>query len=340
MAFCGGALHHRERHLGALRGHPEGADHRVTSEVEAVTERDQPALIIQRPGPELRQPLGGGGDEPARHRRLRGPRRCRLDARTDGFQGPLIAPARQPGQHRGDHVVGQQIHRRERVVGLQMHLLVDAGVVGDGAHPRPTHRDPPTAESDLAILGAVPVGAAVAVMAALRPGQIVTSASTSSPITSRPIATDAASSPSRIVAANVSSCSLTFPASRSDSAGSARSTRPTSGSSRNDDGFVCDDSFFTGGPPFSTWLVVRTPSVPHGTTEAEDRHSTSTTSGSTSPRRRATIEPEELENPDDPDSIYLISGTESERRRVVHWTLDSTWARVIAPAATETALAP
>jgi hypothetical protein len=37
----------------------------VTSEVEPVDEADQPALIIQRPGPELGQPLGGGGDEPS-----------------------------------------------------------------------------------------------------------------------------------------------------------------------------------------------------------------------------------------------------------------------------------
>jgi len=32
------------------------------------------------------------------------------------------------------------------------------------------------------------------------------------------------------------------------------------------------DAGFTGGPPFSTWMV-DTPSLPHGGTEAEDRHS-------------------------------------------------------------------
>ncbi|HLN06754.1 MAG TPA: hypothetical protein VK217_10785, partial [Acidimicrobiales bacterium] len=38
------------------------------------------------------------------------------------------------------------------------------------------------------------------------------------------------------------------------------------------DVFLMCDAGFTGGPPFSTWMV-DTPSLPHGGTEAEDRHS-------------------------------------------------------------------
>lgn len=92
----------------------------------------------------------------------------------------------------------------------------------------------------------------------LGPATSVTSVSMSSLITSKPIVTDAASRPWRIWAANASSCALTFPASRSDNDGSAKSTNPTSGNNRRllvDALLVCDACFFIGGPPFSTWLV-------------------------------------------------------------------------------------
>jgi hypothetical protein len=67
---------------------------------------------------------------------------------------------------------GKQVHRRERVVGLQPHLALDALLVGDGAHSGLAHRYPPAAQADLAVLAVVPVGAALRVMLALRPGQI------------------------------------------------------------------------------------------------------------------------------------------------------------------------
>lgn len=122
----GRALHHPKRHLRPVRGDAERADHGVTSEVEPVDEADQPALIVEWPGPELGQPLGGGGDEPASHGGLRRARRRRLDRLADRFEGPFVAAAGQASKHRGDHVVGDQVDRRERVVGLQMHLSLPA----------------------------------------------------------------------------------------------------------------------------------------------------------------------------------------------------------------------
>jgi hypothetical protein len=165
----GGALHDAERHLGPIRGDAEGADHGVTGEVEPVHEADQPPLVVQRPGTELGQPRGGRGDEPTGHRRLRGPRRGCLDRLADRLERPFVAAAGQAGQHRRDHVVGQQVDRRERVVGLQAHLPLHAVAVGDRAHPGPAHRDAPPAEGHLAGLAPVPVGGAAPVVAALRP---------------------------------------------------------------------------------------------------------------------------------------------------------------------------
>jgi hypothetical protein len=60
---------------------------------------DQPALVIQRPGTELGEPLGGSGDEPAAHRALRGPRRRGLDGLADRFERPLLAAPGPPRQH-------------------------------------------------------------------------------------------------------------------------------------------------------------------------------------------------------------------------------------------------
>jgi hypothetical protein len=69
-------------------------------------------------------------------------------------------------------VISEQIDRGERVIGLQAHLSLDTVGVGDSAHPRAAHRDAPAAERHLALLGAVPVGGAVGVVATLRPGDV------------------------------------------------------------------------------------------------------------------------------------------------------------------------
>jgi hypothetical protein len=156
-----------------------------------------------------------------------------------------------------------------------VHVAPDACVARDGAHPRLAHRDAPPAKGDLAFLGAVPCRVVVRSGSCFPFCPATSAASTSSPITSRPIATEAANRPWRIGVANASSWSLTFPASRPDRDGSSRSTSPISGSNRRLPAVVfvvCNAWFFIGGPPFSTRFGVRTPSVPHGTIEAEDRH--------------------------------------------------------------------
>ncbi len=84
----------------------------------------------------------------------------------------LVAAPRQTGQHGRDHVVGQQVHRRERVVRLEMHLVLDPVLVRDGAHPGSAHREASPAEGHLAVLGPVPVGAAVLVVLPLRSGDV------------------------------------------------------------------------------------------------------------------------------------------------------------------------
>jgi hypothetical protein len=52
-----------QRHLGAVGGDPERADQAVPAHVEAVEEYHQPALVAERAGAQLGQPLRGRGDE-------------------------------------------------------------------------------------------------------------------------------------------------------------------------------------------------------------------------------------------------------------------------------------
>ncbi|HET6663454.1 MAG TPA: hypothetical protein VFG94_04320, partial [Acidimicrobiales bacterium] len=67
---------------------------------------------------------------------------------------------------------GKQVHRRERVVGLQPHLALDALLVGDGAHSGLAHRYPPAAQADLAFLRCRAGRRCAPGHACLRPGQI------------------------------------------------------------------------------------------------------------------------------------------------------------------------
>jgi hypothetical protein len=247
----------------------------VTSEVEPVDEADQPALIIEGPGPELGEALRGGGHEPAAHRRLRRRRRGGLGRVADGLQGAPVAAARQARQHRGDHVVGQQVHRRERVVGLQAHLTIDAVVVGDGAYPGPAHRDPPAPEGHLAVLAAVPVRGTVGVVAALRAGHL---GDLGLDELAHHVQADGHRRRQQALA-HLGSEHFELLAHLAGQplrqAGSAVWTNPISGTSRRlpaDAVFVCDACLlFIGGPPVHSEGVA-TPSVPHGTIEAEDRH--------------------------------------------------------------------
>ncbi len=132
-----------------------------------VDKDDQPASVIERPGPELGQTLGGGGHEPPRDARLGSPRGELLDLFTHRLEPALIAPGRETGQHRGDHVAGEQIYRREGVIGLQVHL----GVL-DAAHPRTAHPHLPAAQDDLAVLTPVAITGPALVVTTLGAGHL------------------------------------------------------------------------------------------------------------------------------------------------------------------------
>jgi hypothetical protein len=145
---------------------------------------------------------------------------------------------------------------------------------GDRPYSRSADRDPAAAQSDPAVLGAVPVGGPVRVVLALRAARSVTSAAINSPITSKPMPTDAAKRPSRLWAANASSCSLTFPARRSCSFGSDRSTKPIPDTRRRlpAPDLLVGDCFLHWWSSVPNSVERDAPSVPHGTAEAEDRH--------------------------------------------------------------------
>jgi hypothetical protein len=140
----------------------------VLAEVKAVQEHDQPALLVQRAGQQLGEPLGGGGHEPARDRRLRCPGLGLLDAGADGLQASAVPAGRQPRQHPGDDALGEQVGGGEGGIGLQGQL---AGAIG-GADPGAANPKAPAAERHGALLGAVPVGGAGRVVLALGAGQL------------------------------------------------------------------------------------------------------------------------------------------------------------------------
>jgi hypothetical protein len=71
----------------------------AAGEIETSDEADQPPLILQRAGAEIGQALGGGGDEPAAHRRLRRSQGGLLDLLADRFEGRLVTAVGQAGQH-------------------------------------------------------------------------------------------------------------------------------------------------------------------------------------------------------------------------------------------------
>jgi hypothetical protein len=72
-------------------------------------------------------------------------------------------------QHPGDHPVGEQVSRGERVVGRQRQLVL---IVADGADPRAADRDPAPAEGDRAVLATVPLGGPSGVVLALGPREV------------------------------------------------------------------------------------------------------------------------------------------------------------------------
>jgi hypothetical protein len=114
----------------------------------------------------------GPGDEPARDRRLGGPRGGALDVRADGFQPNPIAARRQLGQHPLQRQLIQQLGRGERLVGRHRQL---PGAVR-GPDPRSTDPHSAAAQGHLAGFGAVPHGGTAGVVAALgadQPGDVL-----------------------------------------------------------------------------------------------------------------------------------------------------------------------
>jgi hypothetical protein len=117
------------------------ADHRLAGELEAVDVHDQPTPVGEVPVAELVETGAGGGHEPRRDRRLAG--RTGRDL-ADGFEGCVgVVPVRHPRQGGGDHVLGQQVHRLDRVPRVQADLPgpisgPKAGLVG--RHPAAAQR--------------------------------------------------------------------------------------------------------------------------------------------------------------------------------------------------------
>ena len=163
----GGALDHPQRHLRPVGGDPQCADELVLPEAEPVDEHHQPPAVSQRLGVQLSEPLGGGGDELARHRRLRRALGLARGVLVDRLEPRGVAARGQPGEHRPDHVLGQQVGIGEGAVGLQLDLAAL-----DAAHPRPLDAHPPAAERDRACLGAVTVNSALGVVTALLTGEL------------------------------------------------------------------------------------------------------------------------------------------------------------------------
>lgn len=163
----GRALDHAEGDLGAVERDPQRADQGMLAEPEAVQVHDQPALIAQRAGVQLDQPLGGRVDEPAGYRRLRRGLRGLVDLVADGFERDRVAAGGDPGEHARDDALGQQVGRRQRRVRLERHLASRVIVVGDGAHAGAAHRHAAAAKRDRAVLGAVPRRGAIGVVFAL-----------------------------------------------------------------------------------------------------------------------------------------------------------------------------
>jgi hypothetical protein len=165
----GRALNNTEGNLGAVGGDTERADQQVLTHREAVEEDDQPAVPTERAAQERSEPLGGRGHEAARDRRVRGARRGLLDAGADRLEPDRVATGGQPAEHSGDHAVGEQIRRGERLIGRHGQFVL---VVADRAHPRSAHADPAATKGHGAVLAAVPLGGPGRVVLALGSGEV------------------------------------------------------------------------------------------------------------------------------------------------------------------------
>lgn len=171
-------------------------------------------------------PLAGRLDELARHRGLRR-RRCLLAGLVaDGLQRRRVRAGGHAGQHRRDHGLGQQVGVSKGLIGLQPHLgaLAVVGVSATHAGAANPHLRPLSVTDPCSVPWRY-APRRVVLCLPLAPTRSVTSASISSPMTSRPTAVEAANSPSRM-------CWRTTPGGRAPGppaprASCARPRRPT-----------------------------------------------------------------------------------------------------------------
>ena len=113
-------------------------------------------------GQQLGQGMLGAGHEPARHRRLGGPRRRALDLCADRFQPDPVAAGRQLGQHPLQRELVEQLGGGERLVARHGQL---AGAVS-GPDPRTLDPHPAATQGHPARLAAMSDRRPVRVVAA------------------------------------------------------------------------------------------------------------------------------------------------------------------------------
>src|SRR5512132_3733097 len=157
----------------------------------------------------------GRGHEPARDRRLGGPRAGLFGSAADGLEPGLVAAGGQFGQHPLHRELVQQLGRGKRCPCRQRQLPDTVGA----AYPRPV--DPDAAAAEVTLPGWLPWRTATRSgwWRPLGPTSRSTSASSRLPSTPRPVPTASASRPSR--AAPTSSASATVTCSGSTSSASA-----------------------------------------------------------------------------------------------------------------------
>lgn len=113
---------HPQRHLAPVGADAQGTDHRVAGEVEPVDEHDQPALMLERAGAELLQPLRGRSDGATTDRVLRDARALFDELHPDQLEHTSVAATRKTRDGRpalgGSMPAVAVLVRGDRVAGL------------------------------------------------------------------------------------------------------------------------------------------------------------------------------------------------------------------------------
>ncbi len=163
----GGALHQRQRMLGAVQVDAEGDHAGVLAEVDPVDQQRHQVQVAEVGGQQLGQGGVGHGDKPAGDRRLAGPGGGLGDLGADRLQAQAIAARGQAAEHPLQRQPAQQLGAREQLVGGHRQLT---GAVG-GADPGPRDGHAAATQGHRALLVAVAHGGAVGVVLALGAGQ-------------------------------------------------------------------------------------------------------------------------------------------------------------------------